>query len=167
MFSPCWVVFKACRTRLLCGAAHVSQLKLERTFFYHRLFHSKPVPCSHTCTHTHTYTNTSSHSPTHHTVFSHSFHTLSHSHTHMQTYPILTKLVHSHEHTPLPSTTVYIKAVSNCTLSLIGSTVQWAAVDNDKSSFQSLKNVWPVTAMSEDRGEEEDNCPLAGVQLLS
>lgn len=85
-----------------------------------------------------------------------------HKHTHTHTHPTQSS---AHKHTnadshalPLPSpplsSTVYIKAVSNCTLSLIGSAVQCAAVDSDKSFFQSPEECLP-TAMSEDTGGEK------------
>lgn len=40
-----------------------------------------------------------------------------------------------------PCSQVCTRAVSSCTLSLIGSAVQCAAVDSDKSFFQGLKGM--------------------------
>lgn len=50
---------------------------------------------------------------------------------------------------PSPSSAVCVRAVSNCTLSLIGSGVQCTAVDADKSFFQS------PAALSKDVGGEK------------
>lgn len=61
---------------------------------------------------------------------------------------------HKRTNAPSLSSTVYIRAVSNCTLSLIGSAVQCAAVDSDKSFFQSPEECLP-TALSEDIGGEK------------
>lgn len=157
MFRPCWVVFKACRTRPLCGAAHVEVFKLERKTlffpssgsrdFFHSLrllllfFHSHYCLCK-------------AHQ---HNALPLSLPLFSQTHTRTgRTHPTQSS---AHKHTnadmrappPSFSSTVYIKAVSNCTLSLIGSAVQRAAVDSDKSLFQSPQECLP-TAMSEDTG---------------
>lgn len=145
--------FKACRTRPLCGAAHVKVFKLrERPFFpWFEGFFSQPGTffCSHYCrckAHQH---NALPLSPL-----------LFHKHTwgwaHTPHSIIRTQTHKCRRRCPPPSflSTVYIKAVSNCTLSLIGSVVQCAAVDSDKSFFQSLQECLP-TAMSEHTGGEK------------
>lgn len=47
------------------------------------------------------------------------------------------------------------RAVSNCTLDLIGSAVQCTAVEADKSFFQSLEK-WLPTEWSEDTGRDKE-----------
>lgn len=187
MFSPRWVVFKSCRTRPLCGAAHVKVFKLARKgplslpslpgfrdFFqslrFFPFFHSHYCRCKATPTQC---------SPTLSPAFSQP-----HIGTGVRTHPTQSSPhnstnanAHANGPPPPPSETppktlpsllptVYIKAVSNCTLSLIGSAVQCAAVDSDKSFFQSPRECLP-TAMSEDTGGgKKVNCPLAAIQMM-
>lgn len=167
MFSPCWVVFKACRTRPLCGAAHVEVFKLaSKTLFPPGLrdfFHSLRLFFTHIIAavkHTNTMLS--------HLVSRFFTNTHRDGHTH-PTQSSAHKTQKSRRACPPPSllSTVYIKAVSNCTLSLIGSAVQCAAVDSDKSFFQSPEECLP-TAMSEDTGGgKKVNCPLAAIQMMS
>lgn len=56
---------------------------------------------------------------------------------------------------PYSSFTVCVRAVSNCTLNLIGSAVQCAAVKDDKSFFYSLEKCLPAELL-EDTGHDNE-----------
>lgn len=136
--EPGWVVFKGCRTRPLCGAAlpeclNISLLCLTDFFSQPETFSTvkqhNARPLCHSPVRKHTQ-GTGAHTP------------LNHSPTNADMSP------------PSLSSTVCIKAVSNCTLSLIGSVVQCTAVDSDKSFSQSPKECLPA-AVSEDAGGEK------------
>lgn len=170
MFGPRWVsfvFFKSLRNKApLCGAAHVQVFKLVNE----RPPPPPPPP----------------NSPPHRferlfylffTARSHYCRCKAHRHN---ARPLSVIRTQTHKcrrracplHLPSILSAVYIKAVSNCTLSLIGSAVQCAAaVHSDKSFFSEPPPPPPgrMSVMSEGhrRKGAKVNCPLAAVQKMS